>query len=183
MSQDELADEVDLLDPVTSTDHLIGNPDARITLLEYGDYECPDCFNAVPVIAALRGRLGDALRVAFRHFPQNSVHPRASAAAAAAEAAGNQQRFWEMHEVLFRHQKELADLDLSHLALRVGLEIYRFQRDVETEAVIRRIQSDHASGGRSGVTGTPTFFVNGWRYRGKVEIQAMVEAVKAGRMK
>src|SRR4029079_17972294 len=104
----------ELFDPVTSDDHILGNPQARITLLEYGDYECPDCFNAQPVIAELRDRLGDDLRIAFRHFPRSSVHPRASAAAAAAEAASNQRKFWEMHAALFAHQKQLADLDLTH---------------------------------------------------------------------
>src|SRR2546423_12652745 len=114
--------EISELDtPVSLADHALGPVDAPATLVEYGDYECPDCFNAEPVVAQIRARLGDKLRFVFRHFPRSSIHPRASVAAAAAEAAARQGKFWEMHEALFRHQRELADLDLVHLALRLGL--------------------------------------------------------------
>src|ERR1043165_6240505 len=108
----------DLAVPVADKEHILGPIDAPITLVEYGDYECPDCLNAEPVVAKLRARLGARLRLVFRHFPQSSIHPRASAAAAAAEAAGVQGKFWQMHAALFAHQKELANLDLTHLALR-----------------------------------------------------------------
>ncbi len=159
----------ELFDPVTRDDHLLGNPQARITLLEYGDYECPDCFNAQPIIAQLRETFGDDLRIAFRHFPQSSVHPHASAAAAAAEAAANQNRFWDMHVTLFKHQKNLADLDLTHLGLQLGLELYKFQSDLTADATQRKVQSHHASGVRNGVKGTPTFFINAVRYLGKAD--------------
>src|SRR5437899_5411329 len=109
-----------LADPIIPRDHSLGPVDAPVTLVEYGDYECPDCFNAEPVVAEIRARLGDKLRYVFRHFPRSSIHPRASVAAAAAEAAGRQGKFWDMHQALFRHQRELADLDLVHLALRLG---------------------------------------------------------------
>src|SRR5437667_12692535 len=99
----------DLVVPVSERDHATGPVGAPGTLVEYGDYECPVCFNAQPIVAQLRGRLGEGLRIVFRHFPQSSVHPHASAAAIAAEAAGAQGRFWDMHEALFRHQKELVD--------------------------------------------------------------------------
>ena len=112
---------------VNDKDHTLGAAGAAITLVEYGDYECPDCLNAQPIVGALRSYFGDKLRIVFRHFPMSSVHPRASAAALAAEAAGAQDRFWDMHDALYRHQKELADLDLTHLALRIGLEVYRFE--------------------------------------------------------
>src|SRR5438874_4667725 len=102
-----------LIEPVTPRDHAIGSPAAPITLVEYGDYECPDCLNAVPIVQQVRKSLGDRLRFVFRHFPRSSIHPHASAAAEAAEAAGDQGKFWQMHEELFRHQKELGDL--SHL--------------------------------------------------------------------
>src|SRR5437588_11995995 len=107
-------DTRDMLDvPATERDHGVGPMDAPVTLIEYGDYECPDCFNAEPVVRALRQRFGDRLRVIFRHFPRNSIHPRSGAAAAAAEAAAAQGRFWHMHAALFRHQKDLADPGLT----------------------------------------------------------------------
>src|SRR5215210_2041410 len=100
----------DLAVPVSPADHALGPEDAPVTLVEYGDYECPDCLSAQPILAELRRRLKDRLRFVFRHFPRSSVHPRASAAAAAAEAASAQGKFWEMHEALFRHQRELIDI-------------------------------------------------------------------------
>jgi protein-disulfide isomerase len=162
--------------PVSDADHSTGPPTAPITIVEYGDYECPDCLNAVPIIRDVRRTLGDRLRFVFRHFPQSSIHPHASAAAEAAEAAAEQGKFWEMHDALFRHQKELADLDLAHLALRLGLEIYRFETSRASEKHQRRIRADHDSGERSGVTKTPTFFINGTRYDGPIEAGAIVAA-------
>src|SRR2546421_3468870 len=104
-----------LSEPVTERDHAIGPPSAPVTIVEYGDYECPSCLNALPIIDQVRRSLGERLRFVFRHFPQSSIHPHASVAAEAAEAAAEQGKFWEMHEALFRHQEELADVDLSHL--------------------------------------------------------------------
>src|SRR2546422_3831296 len=104
-----------LADPVTDGDHSLGPSTAPITIVEYGDYECPDCLNAVPIIEQVRQALGDRLRFVFRHFPRNSIHPHASVAAEAAEAAGEQGKFWEMHKALFEHQKDLADVDFAHL--------------------------------------------------------------------
>ena len=164
----------DLTVPVSADDHIIGAEDAAVTLVEYGDYECPNCLNAQPILAELRRRLPDTLRIVFRHFPQTSIHPRASAAAAAAEAAGAQGRFWEMHEALFRRQSELIDLDLTHLALGVGVELYAFQRDLESGALARRVRQNYDGGRRSGVTGTPTFFINGCRHTGALSVDALL---------
>jgi protein-disulfide isomerase len=169
----------DLAVRVSSRDHIQGPPDAPAVLVEYGDYECPDCLNAWPVVKALRERLPDQLAVVFRHFPQSGIHPRASAAAQAAEAAASQGRFWEMHDLLFRNQQKLADLDLTHLGLQLGLEIYRFQADYERDLHVRRIQEDVDSGNRSGVRGTPTFFLNGCRYSGKKDVASMLAAIQA----
>jgi protein-disulfide isomerase len=169
----------DLAIPVTPHDHALGPEAAAVTLVEYGDYECPDCLSAQPILAELRRRLEDRLRFVFRHFPRSSVHPRASAAAAAAEAAGAQGRFWEMHEALFRHQRELVDLDLTHLALGVGVELYAFQRDLESAASARRVRADYDGGVRSGVRGTPTFFINGRRYSGPATVEALLAALTA----
>ena len=163
-----------LSEPVGPRDHSLGSPDAPITIVEYGDYECPDCFNFVPIIRQVRQKLGERLLFVFRHFPRSNIHPNASMAAEVAEAAGDQGKFWEMHEALFKHQKELAELDLTHLALSVGLEIYRFESSRSSNLHRRRIQDDYQSGVRSGVTKTPTLFINGLRYDGAIEAQAIV---------
>jgi protein-disulfide isomerase len=165
-----------LAEPVTDQDHSIGPSDAPITIVEYGDYECPDCFNAVPVIEEVRKILGDRLRFVFRHFPLNSIHPHASAAADVAEAAAEQGKFWEMHYALFRHQKELAEIDLGHLALNLGLEIYKFESSRNQQRHFGRIASDQESGVRSGVKGTPTLFINGRKYDGPMNARAIVAA-------
>lgn len=168
----------DLAIPVTPADHISGPAEAPITLVEYGDYECPDCLNAVPIVSGLRAQLGDRLRVVFRHFPLSSVHPGASAAALAAEAAAAQGRFWQMHEALFLRQRELIDVDLTHLALRVNIELYSFERDRESEKLAHRVRADLEGGTRSGVRGTPTFFINGCRYKGKIDLPSMLDAIQ-----
>jgi protein-disulfide isomerase len=168
-----------LADPVGETDHAIGPADAPVTIVEYGDYECPDCLNFVPIAAEIRRQLGPRLRFVFRHFPQSSIHPHASAAAEAAEAAADQGKFWEMHEALFKHQKELASIDLSHLALRLGLEIYKFDTSRSQESHRRRIRDDFEGGQRSGVHNTPTLFINGKRYDGPINAEAIVAAANA----
>jgi protein-disulfide isomerase len=167
-----------LAEPVTEQDHSLGPRDAPITLVEYGDYECPDCFNAVPVIQEVRKALGDRLRIIFRHYPQSSIHPHASTAAEAAEAAAEQGKFWEMHQALFKHQKELGTLDLSHLALTLGLEIYQFETSRTRDKHLRRIQADFESGQRSGVKGTPTFFINGRKYVGPTTAAEIIAAAE-----
>jgi protein-disulfide isomerase len=178
-AMDAHASDAQLSDPVTERDHAIGPPAAPTTIVEYGDYECPDCFNAVPIIDQVRQTLGDRLRFVFRHFPQSSIHPHASAAAEAAEAAGDQGKFWPMHYALFQHQKELTEIDFSHLALTLGLEIYKFETSRTYDRHSSRITSDHDSGIRSGVKGTPTLFINGKRYNGPIEAKAIVAAAAA----
>ena len=169
----------DLAVDVSPRDHAQGPASAPAVLVEYGDYECPDCLNAWPVVKALKQRFGDRLAFVFRHYPQSSIHPHASAAAQAAEAAGGQGRYWEMHDLLFGRQKELDTLDLTHLALQLGLEVYRFESSLELESNVRKIRDDLAGGQRSGVKGTPTFFLNGCRYRGPVTFDAMSAAITA----
>jgi protein-disulfide isomerase len=168
-----------LFEPVSEEDHTQGPADAPITIVEYGDYECPDCLNAAPIVRAVREKLGDRLRLVFRHYPQSSIHPHASAAAEAAEAAGEQGKFWEMHEALFKHQKELGELDLSHLALTLGLEIYKFETSRTRDEHRRRILADFEGGAQSGVRGTPTFFINGKRYQGKITAADILNAAEA----
>jgi protein-disulfide isomerase len=168
-----------LADPVTERDHFVGPADAPITIVEYGDYECPTCLNAVPVVQQVQRSLGDRLRFVFRHFPRSSIHPHASAAAEAAEAAAAQGKFWEMHQALFKHQKELGTVDLSHLALTLGLEIYKFESSRTQEKHHQRIDADFAGGVRSGVIKTPTFFINGRRYDGPNTAEGILAAAKA----
>jgi protein-disulfide isomerase len=169
----------DLAVAVTDADHALGPADAPVTIVEYGDYECPDCLNAVPIMAGLREHFGQRLRIVFRHFPVSSIHPGASAAALAAEAAAAQGRFWDMHEALFQRQRDLYNIDLAHLALRLNIELYKFERDRESAESARRLREHLESGTHSGVRGTPTFFINGHRYKGPVDLPGMRAAIEA----
>ena len=114
--------------PVTTEDHIQGNENASITLVEYGDYECPDCFHAAPIVNQIRAKFADRLRFAFRHFPQSAIHPHASVAAQAAEAAGGQGKFWEMHDVLFKHQRDLIDHDCLFVLWLLVIHTYANRR-------------------------------------------------------
>jgi protein-disulfide isomerase len=163
-----------LADPVTEQDHILGPWTAPITIVEYGDYECPSCLNAVPVIREIRKDLGERLRFVFRHFPQSSIHPHASTAAEAAESAAEQGKFWEMHEALFKHQQELSTIDLSHLALTLGLEIYKFENTRGAERHHQRVLADFESGLRNGVKKTPTLFINSRQYEGPLDAKAII---------
>jgi protein-disulfide isomerase len=165
--------------PVSERDHIQGSAEAPVTLLEYGDYECPYCGKAYPLVKQVQEALGDRLRFAFRNFPLNTVHPHASIAAQAAEAAGAQGKFWEMHDLLFEHQDDLADADLVQYALKLGLEVYRFEADLSSEAFAARVREDFRSGVRSGVNGTPTFFINDVRYNGAHEAGELLAALRA----
>ncbi len=171
--------------PVSGRDHVLGPSDAPATLLEYGDYECPHCGAAYPIVEALRDRLGDLLQFAYRHFPLSQIHPHASLAAESAEAAGAQGKFWEMHEALFTHQDALDGVHLLRYAATIGLDVDEFGRDLETHAHAARVKEDFMSGVRSGVNGTPTFFINGLRYDGSRDFETMyavlTEAAEAGR--
>jgi len=165
-----------LSDPVTEVDHIMGPENAPITIVEYGDYECSSCLNAVPIIKEVQKRLGDKLRFVFRHYPQSSIHARASIAAEVAEAAGELGKFWEMHEALFKHQKELTEIDFAHLALNLGIDVYKFETVRNREDHHRRVAADFESGRRNGVNKTPTFFINGRKYEGATDPQAIVDA-------
>jgi protein-disulfide isomerase len=164
--------------PVTEKDHAQGPPDAPVTLVEYGDYECPYCGKAYPVVKEIQQRMGDRLRFVFRNFPLNTLHEHAGVAAQAAEAAAAQGKFWEMHDILYEHQDELADADLRQYALKIGLEIYRFNADVDGETFAKRVRDDFRGGIRSGVNGTPTFFINDVRYNGNHTLDAMLSALE-----
>lgn len=158
-----------LTPPVNERDHVLGSADARVTLVEYGDFECPHCGALHPVIEAARKAFGGNLRFVFRHFPLRSSHPHALGAAKAAEAAGEQGRFWEMHDRLYRRQTELEDEDLLRHARKLELDLTRFQRELAARAREVRIREDLASAAQSGAGGTPSLFINGELYQGSLE--------------
>lgn len=165
--------------PVGERDHIAGSPTARVTLVEYGDFECPFCGAAHPVVRQIQRAMGDRLRFVFRHFPLSTVHPHAALAAEAAEAAGAQGKFWEMHDLLFENQQHLEIEDLIRYAEILGLDPVRFERDLVDHVHLPRVQEDFRSGVRSGVNGTPTFFINDIRYDGGHDLESMMAALAA----
>ena len=165
--------------PVAGRDHVLGPADAPAVLVEYGDFECPYCGMAYPIVKDVQRRLGRQLRFAFRHFPLAEIHPRAQPAAEAAEAASAQGKFWEMHDLLFENQAALADPDLRRYAGALGLDIARFVNELASGTCESRVREDFMSGVRSGVNGTPTFFVNGTRHDGSWDADSLIEALLA----
>ena len=159
-----------------SIDHVRG-PEGAPLLVEYGDYECPYSRQAFRAIEHVERRLESGLRFAFRHFPLTDIHPHALAAAAAAEAAVEQDRFWEMHDTLFHRQAALEDEDLRGYAWDLGLDLERFNMDRVGGAVLARIRRDVESGLATEVRGTPTVFVNGSVYRGSYDVDTLVEVL------
>jgi protein-disulfide isomerase len=158
-------------------DHVRGQAAARL-LVEYGDYECPYSRQAFRAIEQVERQLNGGIRFAFRHFPLTEIHPHAFAAAAAAEAAARQDRFWDMHDLLFHRQKALEDDDLQRYAAQLGLEIERFVQDRTSSGVLARIRRDVASGIASGgVRGTPTLFIDGVVHRGGYDTATLLEAL------
>lgn len=168
---------ITLAPPVGELDHVQGPPNARVTLVEYADFQCPGCGQAFAMLEEVRRAFGPNLRVVFRHFPLRSSHPLALGAARAAEAAGAQGKFWAMHGRLFQHQDQLAESDLVRHARKLELDLDRFRRDMGSREVEVRIREDLAGGARSGVHATPTFFIEGERYTGPHERPALIEAL------
>ena len=165
--------------PVSERDHRQGPATAVVTLVQYGDYECPYTRQATTVVRAIQQQLGDQLRFVFRNFPLTEIHPHALHAAFAAEAAAAQGKFWQMHDAIFHHQHTLEDSDLEQFAEAVGLDMQQFARDMAERPYISRIEEDLQSGIRSGVRGTPTFFINGVLYPGSWEQEALLAALQA----
>src|SRR2546423_14708391 len=156
--------DVMLTPPVSEQDHAAGPDDAPVTLVEYGDYECPYCGMAHPIVKRAQRELGNRLRFVFRNFPLAESHPHARLAAQAAEAAATQGKFWEMHDMLFEHQDALEAEDLLGYAKSLALDTAKFARDLEAGTYAKRVRDDFRSGVRGGVNGTPTLFVNGKRF-------------------
>jgi protein-disulfide isomerase len=168
-----------LTDPISDRDHLRGSPTASVTLVEYGDYECPYCGAAHPIVNEVQRLMGDDLLFAYRHFPLGQIHPHAPQAAEAAEAAAAQGRFWEMHDLLYEHQDRLEPPDLMTYAEALGLDLDRFAAELESHVHAPRVREDFMSGVRSGVNGTPTFFVDGVRYNGSYDLPDLLDALRA----
>jgi protein-disulfide isomerase len=164
--------------PVGERDHVQGPAAAPVTLVEYGDFECPYCGQAYPIVKALQERLGDRVRFVFRNFPLTNAHPHAEHAAEAAEAAGAQGSYWQMHDWLYEHQGALDDAQLEQYAADVGLDVERFDREMEAERYQPRVREDFLSGVRSGVNGTPTFFINGARHDDSYDLEVLLAAVE-----
>jgi protein-disulfide isomerase len=165
--------------PIGPRDHIRGDLHALFTLVEYGDYECPHCGAAYPVVESVCDVLGSDLAFVYRHFPLTHVHPHADNAAEAAEAAGAQQRFWAMHDWLFQNQDALDDQNLVEYARSVGLDLGRFAGDLASHAHLPRVREDFTGGARSGVNGRPTFFINSLRYDGPRDVNSLVAAIRS----
>ncbi|MDO9410808.1 Na+/H+ antiporter NhaA [Patulibacter sp.] len=175
----DLADDVD-----PERDHVRGDPDAIVTVVEYADFECPFCGRAEPTIRELMQNAGaDHLRYVFRHLPLADVHPRAQLAAEASEAAAAQGMFWEMHDRLYEHQEELTPKELVGHAAALGLDVDRFTTDLRERRYLKRIERDVDSADESGVSGTPSFFINGRRHHGVYDIDALRAAVRSAKMR
>jgi len=153
--------QFDLAIPVSPTDHHLGALHAPVTVVEYGDFECPNCKQAAPAVKLLLARFADQVCVVYRHFPLEEVHPHALLAAQAAEAAGGQGRFWPMHDLLFDNQSHLRLRQLRSYAERLELDMARFDADMDDEIYLQRVREHVAGASRSGVRATPTFFING----------------------
>ena len=164
-------------------DHIRGNPDAPLTLVEYGDYECPFCSRATGAIDEVLAHFGDDLRYVWRHFPLEREHPRAFDAARASEAAAAQGKFWEMAHELFDHQDDLEWSDMYRYAAAISCDIEKFDEDVRVHSgkVLRRVQDDAQDADAMDLNSTPTFFVNGVRHKGPWDAASLIRALQAGR--
>ena len=163
---------------VSDRDHTIGPADAPVTLVEYGDYECPYCGRAFPIVQEVRRRLGDRLRFVFRNFPLTQIHEHAEHAAEVAEAAAAQGKFWPMHDWLYRHQIALDDNALLEGAGELELDVERVRRELTDGTYRARIREDFMSGIKSGVNGTPTFYINGVRHDADYDIATLLAAIE-----
>ena len=152
--------------PVSNKDNIYGSDDAVIELVEYGDYQCPYCGQAYPIVKTIQERFGGDLKFVFRNFPLSKIHPQAKMAAVAAEAAGKQGKFWEMHDIIFENQTRLHLSALIEYAKLIGLDVEQFKNDLADDTLAEKVESDFESGMRSGVNATPTFFINGEKYTG-----------------
>ena len=167
-----------LTPPLGPDDHVDGPSDAPLELVMYGDFQCPFCTAAQPILARVRSRLDGRLRFAFRHYPLRTIHPDAERAAEAAEAAAAQDAFWAMHDALYGQRGKLGEDDVVRAAQQIGLDGARIRADLQAGTHAARVQADVASGDAGGVGGTPTFFVNGVRHTGAFDAQSLIAALE-----
>lgn len=161
-----MSERAQLSIPVGPDDHSIGALDAKLTVVEYGDYQCPYCGQAYPIVEQLRTDFADSMRFVFRNLPLADVHPHAEAAAEVAEAVGLQGKFWEIHDALYENQHDLSASALLRYVEEVGADVNSATKDIADGGPRRRVEADFEGAVRSGANGTPTFFVNGVRYDG-----------------
>ena len=157
---------------------MYGNPSAALELVEYGDYECPYCGRAYPIIKSIQQELGPDLKFVFRNFPLSKIHPHALSADIATEAASLQDKFWEMHDIIFENQKTLDAESIFKLATKVGLDLERFKNDIQLIELVEKVEKDFESGMRSGVNKTPTFFINGEKFDGTYSHDQLLNHLK-----
>ena len=158
-------------------DNIAGDDQAPITLVEYGDYQCPHCGRAYPILKKIQEDLGKSLRFVFRNFPLQQIHPRAFTAAVATQAAARQQAYWQMHDIIFENQDALSHADLLRYAKQFSLDVEKFEKDLADKRLHEKVENDFESGILSGVNGTPTFFINGTRFNGNWEENELSEAL------
>jgi protein-disulfide isomerase len=163
-----------LLLPIQPDDHVQGPPGARLTLVEYGDYQCPPCGALFLVIQQIHEELADDVRIVYRHYPLSGSHPYAQLAAESAEAACAQGKFWEMHDLLFLHQDRIAEKSIEEFAAQLSLDMDRFRKDLKDHAFEERVREDFRRGVANGVYGTPGLFVNGVRHDGALDAQSIL---------
>jgi len=178
MSRETRAARGTLQPSVGDRDHAAGAAGAPVTLVEYGDFECPYCRQAYPIVKELQRRLGSDLRLVFRNFPLTKLHPHAEHAAEVAEAAGAQGAFWQMHDRLFERQFALDDENLLEYATDLGLDADRVRGELDAGTYRTRVKEDVLSGLKSGVNGTPTFFINGERHDGSYDLESLLAALQ-----
>ncbi|MBC7487064.1 MAG: thioredoxin domain-containing protein [Cytophagaceae bacterium] len=164
---------------VTDKDQIQGNLFASIELVEYGDYQCPHCGRAYHIIKQIQEALGDKLKFIFRNFPLTNIHTDAMNAAVAAEAAGKQGKFWEMHDMIYEHQDSLSESYLFSYAQDLGLNVKQFQNDMVSAEILSKMEDDFESGIRSGVNGTPSFFINGEKYSNNWDYEPLLNHLKS----
>ena len=166
--------------PVSADDHSMGDVDAKITLVEYGDFQCPDCGMAFPMVKKIQRHFGKELRFVYRNFPLVEIHELAEPAAEAAEFAASHGKFWEMHDAIFEHQRRLSLASLAKLLEGLGLDGDKAESAIEDQEFSERIDKDIEGGEQAGVHGTPTFFINGVEYEGEWEFEGLVAAIEEG---
>ena len=179
ISMPEDTSDLLLLNPVHEWDHIRGRSDAAFTLVEYGDYQCPDCGSLFGILQTLQQQFGTRLRLVYRHYPLSGIHKHAQMAAEAAEAAGAQGRFWEMHDLLFQNQESLERKHLLRYAEQLALDLDRVRRELKQESHLERVRQDFIAGVQNGVNGTPGLFLNGVRQPGAFNPRDLIALLDA----